>query len=103
MVEFVHIFNLKGSLGKEESMMSTPEVNINATALVIRGYDLVAYFTEGRPVPGRPDLEMKNKGGNFFASTANRDAFKTEPEKYLSQYGGHCAFGVALGKKFEGN
>jgi hypothetical protein len=31
-------------------MMSTPEVNINATGLVIRGYDPVAYFTQGCPV-----------------------------------------------------
>lgn len=29
--------------------MSTLEVNTDATGMVIRGYDPVAYFTEGRP------------------------------------------------------
>jgi YHS domain-containing protein len=88
--------------GKEESAMSTPEVNTDATGYVIRGYDPVAYFTEGRPVPGHSDLEVEYKGGKYlFASTANRDAFKADPEKYLPQYGGYCAFGVAMGKKFD--
>ena len=31
------------------------------------------------------------------------DAFKANPDKYLPQYGGFCAFGAALGKKFDGN
>ena len=30
-------------------MMSTPEVNTDATGLVIRGYDPVAYFMDGTP------------------------------------------------------
>ena len=82
--------------------MSSPEVNIDATGLVIRGYDPVAYFTEGRPVPGRADLEVEYQGGKYlFASPVNRDAFKANPEKYLPQYGGYCAFGVAIGKKFD--
>ena len=42
--------------------MSTPAVNIDATGLVIRGYDPVAYFTEGRPVAGRSDLEVELPG-----------------------------------------
>jgi len=87
---------------RRKSMMSTPEVNTDATGLVIRGYDPVAYFTEGRPVPRRSDLEVKYQGGKYlFASPANRDAFKANPEKYLPQYGGYCAFGVAMGKKFD--
>lgn len=82
--------------------MSTPEVNTDATGLVIRGYDPVAFFTEGRPVPGRPDLEVEYRGGKYlFSSPENRDVFKANPEKYLPQYGGYCAFGVYEGKKFD--
>ncbi len=80
--------------------MSSPEINTDATGLVIRGYDPVAYFTEGRAVPGRSDLEVEYKGGKYlFASPVNREAFKANPEKYLPQYGGYCAFAVAMGKK----
>ncbi len=35
----------------------------------------------------------------YSLSTANRDAFNADPEKYVPQYGGYCAFGVAMGKK----
>ena len=29
--------------------------------------------------------------------------FKADPEKYLPAYGGYCAYGVAVGKKFVAN
>ena len=83
-------------------MANAYEINTDATGLVIRGYDPVAYFTEGRPMPGNPDLSVEYGGGKYlFATTANRDAFKTDPEKYAPQYGGYCAYGVAVGKKFD--
>jgi YHS domain-containing protein len=83
-------------------MATSVEVNADATGLVIRGYDPVAYFTDGRPVPGLPDISAEYGGAKYlFASTANRDAFKADPEKYAPQYGGYCAFGVAIGKKFD--
>ena len=34
-------------------------------------------------------------------NAANRDQFKADPQAYAPQYGGYCAFGVAMGKKFE--
>jgi len=83
-------------------MAQSAEVNTDATGFVIRGYDPVAFFTEGRPVPGRPDFSAEYKGGTYlFATAANRDAFKANPEKYAPRYGGYCAYGVAVGKKFD--
>jgi YHS domain-containing protein len=83
-------------------MAHSAEINADATGFVIRGYDPVAYFTGGRPVPGRSDLSAEYKGGTYlFANAANRDAFKANPEKYVPQYGGYCAYGVAVGKKFD--
>ena len=81
--------------------MSTPEVNTDARLGDPR-LRSGGILTEGRPVPGRSNLEMEYKGGKYLlASPANRDAFKANPEKYLPQYGGYCAFGVAMGKKFD--
>ena len=34
-----------------------------------------------------------------FASAANRDAFLAEPARYLPQYCGWCAYGMARGYK----
>ena len=64
----------------------------------IRGYDPVAYFTEGKPVKGKAEFTHQWKGATWrFASAANRDRFAAAPEKYAPQYGGYCAYGVASG------
>ncbi len=64
----------------------------------IRGYDPVAYFTQGKPVAGKPDFTHEWKGATwYFASAANRDRFRQNPERWAPQYGGYCAYGVAQG------
>ena len=68
--------------------------------VAIRGYDTVAYFTEGKAAKGAPEYLAAYKGSTFhFASAANRDAFIANPVKYAPQYGGFCAFGTAGGYK----
>ena len=39
----------------------------------------------------------------YFASEQNARTFESDPDRYLPQYGGYCAFAVALGKKFDGD
>ena len=39
----------------------------------------------------------------YFASAEAAGQFEKDPDKYLPQYGGFCAFAVALGKKFDGD
>ena len=66
----------------------------------IRGYDPVAYFTEGKPVQGKEDIMYKwNNATWYFSSQQNLDLFKANPEKYAPQYGGYCAFGLSNGYK----
>ncbi len=78
------------------------EVNTDVTGLVIRGYDPVAFFSEGRAVPGNSEYAAEYDGGTYlFSTSANRDIFRANPEKYAPQYGGYCAYGVAVGKKFD--
>ena len=68
--------------------------------VAVRGYDVVAYFSDGKPVRGSPEHQTEYKGSTFhFASKANRDAFSADPAKYAPQYGGFCAFGVSGGYK----
>ena len=62
------------------------------------GYDVVAYFTEGKPVEGKSEFRFDWKGAKWrFASAANRDKFAVNPEKYTPQYGGYCAYAVSQG------
>ena len=68
--------------------------------VALRGYDPVAYFSEGKPVKGSPAHRFEYKGSTFnFSSQANRDRFAAEPAKFAPQYGGFCAFGLSSGYK----
>jgi len=71
-----------------------------AGGAAIRGTDPVAYFKENRAVKGAEAYTATYKGSVFrFASAANRDAFTAAPERYAPQYGGFCAYAVAMGYK----
>jgi len=74
-------------------------VNADSDKVAIKGYDAVAYFTEGRPVKGKGEFEFRWEDARWqFSSAAHRDAFAAEPERYQPQYGGFCALGLAMGK-----
>jgi YHS domain-containing protein len=62
------------------------------------GYDVVAYFMDGKAIEGTKAFRTKYKGAEWrFASAAHREAFVAAPEKYLPQYGGYCAWAVSKG------
>jgi YHS domain-containing protein len=65
----------------------------------VRGFDPVAYFTDGKPVPGQAEFSFPYQGAIWrFTSAEHRDLFKADPAKYAPQYGGYCAYAVSLGK-----
>ncbi len=65
------------------------------------GYDLTSYFTQEKPQRGNGHhVAVVNGVSYVFASDANKKMFEANPEKYLPQYGGYCAFGASIGKKF---
>lgn len=74
---------------------ATP-VNMDADGLTLRGYDAVAYFADGKAVPGLPAFEHTWNGAKWrFSSAANRDAFAKAPERYAPQFGGYCSWAVS--------
>ena len=85
-------FILPGStaLAMEES--STPAIS---------GYDAVAYQTENRAVRGSGMFVSRHEGQTYlFASEANKIRFERSPARYVPAYGGWCAYGASVGKKF---
>lgn len=67
----------------------------------VQGYDLVSYHTGARPQRGNGNHVSTLDGVNYlFVSKKNKQAFDRNPEKYLPAYGGYCAFGASVGKKF---
>ena len=64
----------------------------------IRGYDPVAYHTEGKPVAGKRAHRAEWKGATWsFASAENKKTFEAAPEKYAPKFGGYCAWAVSQG------
>lgn len=70
----------------------------------VQGYDVVSYYTGKRPVRGNGNFIAVHAGATYqFSSEENRELFEKNPEKYVPAYGGYCAFGVSVGKKFIGD
>lgn len=66
------------------------------SGIAIRGYDPVAYFTEGKPVEGVSEYATEWMGATWlFASPEHLNNFLEQPQSYAPQYGGYCAYGVS--------
>lgn len=74
------------------------------TGLAIGGFDPVAYFTDARPLLGRPGFELSEAGAVWrFRNEGNRAVFNADPEIYGPQFGGYDPVDVARGVAFAGN
>ncbi len=74
-------------------------VNVNDDGFIAEGYDVVAYSTQHMPVKGDPTIVKLYRGAFYaFASEENKQAFGMDPEKYVPQYGGYCAYAVSRDK-----
>lgn len=74
------------------------KINTNNSQYAIGGYDVVAYFTDGKAVRGKPEFSQAYRGAKWlFATAAHRDQFAKAPSKYAPRYDGYCAYGVSNG------
>ncbi len=76
----------------------------NAAGVAAGGYDVVSYFTEKKPEEGSALISLKHGGAEYrFVSAIHRDRFAANPEAFLPQYGGHCAYALGKGKTLTGD
>jgi len=86
------------------AMAAGVELNASSTGLAMQGYDPVAYFTDGAPAKGSYKITTVFNDATYrFASEEHKAQFEANPEAYLPAYGGYCAFGTAMGFKFDGD
>lgn len=72
--------------------------------VMLAGHDVVAYFTLGRHAPGLLRIKSVYQGVTFrFANEQHKALFDANPSKYLPQYGGYCANGMAYGIPWGGD
>ncbi len=83
------------------SMNGDAEIyNVDNRNIAVGGYDVVSYLKEDKAVAGSARFAAEHGGVTFhFASAENRDIFQREPQKYVPEFGGFCAFGIRMGKK----
>jgi YHS domain-containing protein len=74
------------------------------TGLAISGIDPVAYFTDGMPVAGLADYELRYAGTVWrFRNPGNQAAFTEHPEVYMPRYGGYDPVAIGRGLAVPGN
>ncbi|RJQ87918.1 MAG: YHS domain protein [Desulfobacteraceae bacterium] len=74
-------------------------VNKDEDSIAIKGYDPVAYFTQGRAIKGDPTNTFDWQGARWqFSTIEHRDMFASNPELYAPQYGGFCSMAMATGQ-----
>lgn len=72
-----------------------PRFNVDRNGLWVEGHDPVAYIMQGRAVKGNPEITTVFQGATFrFAIATHRDLFLKDPQRYLPQYGGWCAYAM---------
>src|SRR5882672_12803781 len=66
------------------------------TPLAIKGYDPVAYFTDGKAKRGLPEIEYEWDEHRYrFLRTEHRELFKADPVHYAPQFADFCAMSLA--------
>jgi YHS domain-containing protein len=73
--------------------------NVDANGVILDGYDAVAFFTDNKPIKGDAKFQYSyHNAVYYFASQEHLDLFKANPDKYVPQFGGWCAYAVSLGR-----
>ena len=84
--------------------MGAMAADVTHSTSAVQGYDLVSYQNAKRPLRGNGHFVSEHQGVTYlFANADNKKAFDANPARYLPAYGGYCAFGVSVGKKFVGD
>ncbi len=74
------------------------------STVMLKGHDVVSYFTQNTHALGSPQWSSQYEGITFrFANARHKAMFDKEPTKYLPQYGGYCTNGIVYGIPWGGD
>jgi hypothetical protein len=105
MVTLKGRFSLPGRSGEwvftKLSNLNVTPVASDSSGAAIKGYDTVAYFTEGRAIKGKKEFESPWQESHwYFVSAAHRDMFAANPKSYAPEFGGFCSMAMTRGMMF---
>ncbi|MGA7827992.1 MAG: YHS domain-containing (seleno)protein [Geobacteraceae bacterium] len=71
-----------------------------AGTVAIKGYDTVAYFTDGKALKGNESFSYTWHNMTwYFLNSEHRDLFVASPEEYAPQFDGYCAWAMTESRK----
>lgn len=66
----------------------------------LNGYDVIAFHTDSAAIKGSKEFSYEWKNTLwYFVNEQHLNQFKSNPEKYVPEYGGWCAYGTSRGYK----
>ena len=75
--------------------------NIDNSNIALQGYSPVSYLDLNLAQIGNKSFKSEHKKVvYYFTSEKQKQQFDENPERYIPQYGGFCAFGAYAGAKF---
>ena len=97
VISFIALFAFAFSIFAQDKMAN----NIDNSNIALEGYSPVSYLDLGIAQRGVKEFKSEyEKIVYYFTSEEQKATFDKNPERYLPQYGGYCAFGVYAGAKF---
>jgi YHS domain-containing protein len=110
ILSLVSAATLVGAISAAPSAFAIDEYNVtkgttlSGEGVALRGKDTVALALGLEVTEGHAKFTHVHDGvAYYFASEETKDVFAANPAAYMPQYGGYCAFGVAIGKKLDAN
>ena len=89
-----------GTIILAENKTKLKKVRLNN--VILKGYDPVAYFNQGKAVMGNPSITSTYNGATYlFASREDKAEFDKSPAKFEPQYGGYCAYSMSKGERHD--
>lgn len=83
---------------------TTSGVTTSGFPLGMHGMDTVELIARHALSEGNSEHAVVHDGVTYyFANATTMAAFEADPDAYLPQFGGFCAYAIALGKKFDGD
>ena len=64
--------------------------------IAVKGYDVTEYFNKKAIKGLKKHSYIHHDAIYFFSSEKNKEKFKKNPDLYTPQYGGYCAYAIAM-------
>jgi YHS domain-containing protein len=97
--ERLGLTQLRASLQIGIEKEAASKINVDKNDVILKGHDVVAYFSENKAVKGTSRYASLYQGARYyFSSATNKTTFAKNPSKYVPQYGAFCADGLLEGK-----